>query len=93
MNMQRKLLPSQALCHQIGGEDPHLLDFSTNKGTQLIVTLQFGFDFAVWQWTLPWHPGKNIMCRHSTISLENAVLFSTFFTVSSYSRKVSHRQR
>jgi hypothetical protein len=27
-----------------------LLSLSTNKGTQLIVTLQFGSSFAVWQW-------------------------------------------
>jgi Holliday junction resolvasome RuvABC DNA-binding subunit len=32
--------------------------------------------------------GQNIKCRHSTVSLENAVLFFTFFTVASYSCKV-----
>jgi hypothetical protein len=31
-----------------------------NKGTQSVITLQFGSSFAVWQWTFPWLPGQNI---------------------------------
>jgi hypothetical protein len=50
----------------------------------------FGSGSAVWQRTLLRLPGQNIRCRHATVSLENAVLFTTFFTVTSYSRKVSH---
>jgi hypothetical protein len=64
--------------------------FQTNRGTRSIVTLQFGSDFAVWQLTRLWLPGQNIKCRHATVSLENTVLFSTFFTVISYSHKVPH---
>jgi hypothetical protein len=63
---------------------------NTNSGTRSIVTLRFGSGFAVWQWTLLWLPGQNIKCRHATVSLEKTVIFSTFFIVTSYSRKVQH---
>jgi hypothetical protein len=50
----------------------------------LAVVLQYGSGLL--------HPGRNIKCRHSTVFffLENTVLFSTFFTVTSYSCKVYH---
>jgi len=35
-----------------------------SQGIQMIVTLWFGFIFAVWHWTLHCLPGRNIRCRH-----------------------------
>lgn len=62
---------------------------SFTRRTWSVVTHQSSFSFAVWQWTLLWHPGQNIGCRHSTVSLENTVLFFIFTTVSPYSPKMS----
>jgi hypothetical protein len=54
---------SQLVLYNVHSLDCHY----TNKGTQ--VTLQFDSSFVVCQWTLPWLPGQNISCRHSTVSL------------------------
>jgi hypothetical protein len=42
------LIPAQLPKHAAG----HTEGIRTTKGTQLIVNLQFGSNFAIWQWTL-----------------------------------------
>jgi hypothetical protein len=47
------------------------------KGNHLIVTLQFGSGYPVWQWIILWLPGQNIRCLHSTVSSQqNTIFFS-----------------
>jgi hypothetical protein len=63
---------------------------STCKGTQLTVTHQFDYGFAVWQWTTFWLPDQNIGCWNLTVSLQRSILYitSSLLGYMSYKRKL-----